>query len=176
MQRPEPASTELMKDREVQEALLRDAGGARPASDVDALIEQFPEINPGNYGEDDAIALNNWGIDAVAALAELREENARLAIHRDNLQGSRDYSMDLLLKYLGMDQGPIEYLTRTVIACAEKAEARIAELERERDALAVEFRKVEVLWKEAAIDASRKHDTIGGLENACRIKIGRAHV
>ena len=59
------------------DGLLRDAGGARPASDVDALIEQFPEINPGNYGEDDAIALNNWGIDAVAALAELREKNAR---------------------------------------------------------------------------------------------------
>ena len=46
-------------------------------TDLDALIEQFPEINPGNYGEDDAIALNNWGIDAVAALAELREKNAR---------------------------------------------------------------------------------------------------
>jgi len=51
---------------------------------------------------------------------------------------------------------------------------RIVELERERDALAVEFRKVEVLWKEAAIDASRKHDTIGGLENACRISLYRA--
>jgi len=38
----------------------------------------------------------------------------------------------------------------------------------------VEFRKVEVLWKEAAIDASRKHDTISGLENACRISLYRA--
>ena len=47
--------------------------------DLDALIEQFPEINPGNYGEDDAIALNNWGIDAVAALAELQADNERLA-------------------------------------------------------------------------------------------------
>ena len=36
-----------------------------------------------------------------------------------------------------------------------------------------EYRKVEVLWKEAAIDASRKHDTIGGLENACRISLSR---
>ena len=46
------------------------------APDLDALIEQFPEIHPGNYGEDDAIALNNWGIDAVAALVQLREEVA----------------------------------------------------------------------------------------------------
>jgi len=47
-------------------------------ADLDGLIEQFPEIHPGNYSEDDAIALNNWGIDAVAALIQLREENARL--------------------------------------------------------------------------------------------------
>jgi len=58
------------------DGLLRDAGGPRKASDVDALIEQFPEINPGNYGEDDAIALNNWGIDAVAALVQLRDSEA----------------------------------------------------------------------------------------------------
>jgi len=42
-------------------------------ADLEALIEQFPEIHPGNYGEEDAIALNNWGIDAVAALAQLRD-------------------------------------------------------------------------------------------------------
>ena len=50
---------------------------------------------------------------------------------------------------------------------------RIAALEAENARLTVEFRKVEVLWKEAAIDASRKHDTIGGLENACRISLSR---
>jgi hypothetical protein len=50
---------------------------------------------------------------------------------------------------------------------AERAEAEVARL-------TVEYRKVEVLWKEAAIDASRKHDTIGGLENACRISLYRA--
>jgi len=60
-----------------------DAGGARPRTDMtpadlDALVERFPEIHPGNYGEDDAIALNNWGIEAVAAITELRDENARL--------------------------------------------------------------------------------------------------
>ena len=58
------------------DGLLRDAGGARPASDVDALIERFPEIHPGNYGEDDAIALNNWGIEAIAAITELRDSEA----------------------------------------------------------------------------------------------------
>ena len=45
-------------------------------ADLDALIEQFPEIHPGNYGEEDAIALNNWGIDAVAALVQLRDSEA----------------------------------------------------------------------------------------------------
>ena len=49
-----------------------DAGGARPRTDMtpadlDALVERFPEIHPGNYGEDDAIALNNWGIEAIAS-------------------------------------------------------------------------------------------------------------
>ena len=57
---------------------------------------------------------------------------------------------------------------------AEKAESRIAALEAENARLVVEFRKVEVLCKEAAIDASRMYDTIGGLENACRISLSRA--
>jgi hypothetical protein len=51
---------------------------------------------------------------------------------------------------------------------------KVAALEAENARLVVEFRKVEVLWKEAAIDASRKHDTISGLENACRISLYRA--
>ena len=93
-------------------------------TDLDALVARL------HTAADDR-AMTDYGVcnlltEAAAALAELREENARLAIHRDNLQGSRDYSMDLLLKYLGMNQGPIEYLTRTVIACAERAESRIA--------------------------------------------------
>jgi len=42
------------------------------------------------------------------------------------------------------------------ITCARwKAEAEVTRIKAERDALTVEFRKVEVLWKEAAIDASR---------------------
>ncbi len=53
------------------------------------------------------------------------------------------------------------------------ARDRIATLERELADRAEEFRKVEKLWKEASIDASRMHDTIGGLENACRISIAR---
>ena len=54
-------------------------------ADLDALIEQFPEIHPGNYGEDDAIALNNWGIDAVAALVQLRARIAALEAERADL-------------------------------------------------------------------------------------------
>ena len=53
---------------------------------TDDLIERFPEINPGNYGEDDAIALNNWGIDAVAALVQLRERVAELEAENDALR------------------------------------------------------------------------------------------
>ena len=69
MQRPEPASTELMKDREVQEAMTdRDAGGARPASDVDALIERLIDDERNDL----------LGVHAAAALVQLREENARL--------------------------------------------------------------------------------------------------
>ena len=64
-------------------------------------------------------------------------------------------------------------LAQRIHVATHELKARIAALEAERDALTVEFRKVEVLWKEAAIDASRKHDTIGGLENACRISLSR---
>ncbi len=31
------------------------------------LISRFPEINPGNYNDDDVEALNNWGLEVVAA-------------------------------------------------------------------------------------------------------------
>lgn len=55
-----------------------------------------------------------------------------------------------------------------------EAADRIAALERELDDRAEEFRKVEKLWKEASIYGSRMYDTIGGLENACRISISRA--
>ena len=42
------------------------------------------------------------------------------------------------------------------ITCARwKAEAEVTRIRAARDALTVKFRKVEVLWKEAAIDASR---------------------
>lgn len=29
------------------------------------IIDRFPEINPSNWGEDEVIALNNWGIEVV---------------------------------------------------------------------------------------------------------------
>jgi len=138
------------------DGLLRDAGGARPRDELDALIERLLKFCKV------ADSCPECALDRAEAAAAL----VQLRIQRDNLQGSRDYSMDLLLKYLGMDQGPIEYLTRTVIARAERAEAEVARL-------TVEFRKVEVLWKEAAIDASRMYDTICGLENACRISLSR---
>ena len=90
--------------------------------------------------------------EQMAELHKLRVENAQLKQwQRDMVKKAADKSLDGY-RELG---------------------ARCADFERERDALAVEFRKVEVLWKEAAIDASRKHDTISGLENACRISLSR---
>ena len=78
MQRPEPASTELMKDREVQEALLRDAGGARTPSDVDELLLDLQEAE-GYVSENPNVhRLAHLCMKAAAALVQLREENARL--------------------------------------------------------------------------------------------------
>ena len=66
----------------------------------------------------------------------------------------------------------MEWIHEAAAALVQLRE-RIAALEAENARLVVEFHKVEVLWKETAIDASRKHDTIGGLENACRISLSR---
>jgi hypothetical protein len=119
-----------------------------PAPDLDALIERLLRYSIRINGE---LMMEQ----AAAALAELREENA----------------------LIGHPPAQIQKLERR----AERAESslsaameRIAALEAENARLVVEFRKVEVLWKEAAIDASRKHDTISGLENACRISLYRA--
>lgn len=43
------------------------------------------------------------------------------------------------------------------------------------DLLLAEYAKVDRLWKEAAINDSRKHDTIIGLENAVRIVEARVN-
>lgn len=42
----------------------------KPALDaMQILIKRFPEINPGNYNDYDVEALNNWGIEVIAALS-----------------------------------------------------------------------------------------------------------
>ena len=51
------------------DGLLRDAGGARPASDVDALIERRPKM------VDDAYVME-WVGEAAAALVQLRDSEA----------------------------------------------------------------------------------------------------
>lgn len=43
------------------------------------------------------------------------------------------------------------------------------------DSLLIEYAKVDRLWKETAINDSRKHDTIVGLENAVRIVEARVN-
>ena len=62
-----------MKDREVQEALLRDAGGARPASDVDALIERLNDFSCGRGCFDTLVGDCR---EAAAALVQLRDSEA----------------------------------------------------------------------------------------------------
>jgi hypothetical protein len=48
------------------------------------LMQDFPEINPANYGDDDVNALNAWGIDAHKAIEALQAENERLkGVDRD---------------------------------------------------------------------------------------------
>jgi hypothetical protein len=39
------------------------------------LLQDFPEINPANYGDDDVNALNAWGIAAHKAIEALQAEN-----------------------------------------------------------------------------------------------------
>ena len=121
-------------------------------ADLDALVARLQGFNPPDRTIAPQRDFSQAIHEAAAALAQLRDENARLK-DRIEAQFKRLTSMDGLLA---------------------NAEARIAALEAENARLTVEFRKVEVLWKEAAIDASRKHDTIGGLENACRISLYRA--
>jgi hypothetical protein len=208
------------------DGLLRDAGGARPASDVDALIERLQGFNPPDRTiasqrdcsqaiHDAADALvqlrdaealargkiaeqmikiewlermkQNYYDEAVkgwskcrAAEAEVARLNAlpvrilqadleRLQARIANYQASRDWAIDTLAKALRVEADK----TRAVEYYSRLAAERIAALEAENARLVVEFRKVGVLWKEAAIDASRMYDTIGGLENACRISLSR---
>ena len=60
------------------DGLLRDAGGARPASDVDALIERLQGFNPPDRTIASQRDYSQAIHDAAAALIQLREENARL--------------------------------------------------------------------------------------------------
>ena len=141
--------------------LIRDAGGPRKAESVDALIVRLNEVNRLLYAHGaititvkDVGKRGSLATEAAAALTEQIIEIARL---QDDTA-----EIDRLSIVLGVREHEIG-----IVYCAVMAAMA------ERDALAVEFRKVEVLWKEAAIDASRKHDTIGGLENACRISLSR---
>jgi hypothetical protein len=59
-------------------------------------------------------------------------------------------------------------------AAAPAAASRPAEPDVERDELQIEYRKVEVLWKQEAIRAERAETTCGGLERAAEILLARA--
>lgn len=48
-------------------------------TDYTKLMDEFPEINPANYGDDEVNALNAWGIAAHTAIEALQAENERLS-------------------------------------------------------------------------------------------------
>ena len=57
----------------LREALAQPQHQSAPAGYVlvpNSLIDKFPEINPSNYGHDDACALNRWGCEVVTAAIE----------------------------------------------------------------------------------------------------------
>ena len=160
------------------------------APDFDALIERLSMVRVAyalaaerdhdmQIGNSDVSMQSKMFADAAAALVQLRDHNAQMASDEKILQRALDAERSMRQRAEAevarlSDKYAEEVLKRAeALELLERATEHIAALEAERDALTVEFRKVEVLWKEAAIDASRKHDTIGGLENACRISLSR---
>jgi hypothetical protein len=97
------------------DGLLRDAGGARPTSDVDALIERLQGFNPPDRTIASQRDYSQAIHDAAAALVQLRDENARVeATLNERHQAWR-----------GMVARAVEYYSRL-------AAERIAALEAER--------------------------------------------
>ena len=151
---------------------------------LNEYVKQWEDFDHGTWPECRAMR------EAAAALAELREDNARLrhptamdeaiAAGDGTLHGAIDHwqqrsaraeaELDTQNRALAQCRALLKQECDDVVPLRDK----VAAIEAEREGLAVEFRRVEVLWKEAAIDASRKHDTISGLENACRISLYRA--
>jgi len=148
-------------------------------SDIDALIERLRRYS---------ILINGEFMmaKAAAALVQMRDSEAlardKIAeqmIEIERLRGKRPaYGPEHICpmckgeKFIVQDSMGIDErmrchfcggtgVHRDRLTEQERAEAEVARL-------TVEFRKVEVLWKEAAIDASRKHDTIGGLKDEWR--------
>ena len=166
------------------------------APDLDALIERINALADCSYWAnagwdipgDATQVIGRLAVQAAAALIQLRDSEAlargkiaeqmiEIGQLQDRLEGyfKRLTSMDGLLANA---EAELDTQNRALAQCRAllKQEIddvvplrdKVAALEAENARLVVEFRKVEVLWKEAAIDASRKHDTISGLENACR--------
>jgi len=117
------------------EGLLRDAGGARPASDVDALIERLQGFNPPDRTIASQRDYSQAIHDAAAALVQLREE---ISARSDLMQGYLDCWRKSEAAYERLQSSAYERLQSSAIA-GEKGlkvlQARIAALEAERDAM-----------------------------------------
>lgn len=121
------------------DGLLRDAGGPRKASDVDALIERMEDIAHDRSGSDGEAA--EYLYKAAAVLAELQAENARL---------------DRVDKY-----------ALAAVSGVDKLRQRIAALEAERDAAlkAINFYK-EAFDATAALSPERALQLLDVIEAA----------
>jgi len=106
--------------------------------------------------------------EVARLISELRLMAVGMKAHQDGNKQATDRA-----KRAESRANELEQARESIEEFSHMKTDRIAALEAENARLTVEYRKVEVLWKEAAIDASRKHDTIGGLENACRITLSR---
>ncbi len=67
----------------------QDGRGPESVHDVAGLMENFPEINPSNYGDQQVMALNQWGLEAYDALTALTSLQSQLE-HLEEVMVLRD--------------------------------------------------------------------------------------
>jgi len=124
-------------------SLLRDAGGARPRDELDALIERLQGFNPPDRTIASQRDYSQAIHDAAAALVQLRKENARLiGPPSEGSYGSLSYWMSS-----ARDEQNRAERAEAEVARLKDAPIRILQLEAERDA-----------WKSKLLAEEVEHD------------------